>query len=156
MTPHDPDRPAEPFASPYGPPPSWQPPPAPPSGAPWALGVLALVPIPFLAQVGSGIVMAGVGRSRRRYGGVDAVNGRHAANWGLTYALLTVLLVAGHFVLLFLATREGPVDGFFPLGILMTLWLLISLAHVVVCIVGGVRAGAGREFRVPALPFFRD
>ncbi|WP_135849410.1 DUF7822 domain-containing protein [Serinibacter arcticus] len=142
----------------YGAPPQpgYAVPPPAPTGTPWLIGLLALVPIPFLSALVSGIVMASVGRGQRRRGGPNAENGRNAANWGLTYALLTVLLVVGHFVLLFTLARDSGVQGFFPLGTVITLWFALSLVHVVVSIVGGLRAGAGRVFRVPAIPFFRD
>lgn len=146
---------------PPGAPTAWQQPgyaplPPAPTGTPWLLGLLALVPIPFLSALVSGVVMASVGRGQRRRGEPNAENGRNAANWGLTYALLTALLVVGHFVLLFTLTRDSSVQGFFPLGTVITIWFALSLAHVVVSIVGGLRAGAGRVFRVPAIPFFRD
>jgi len=146
---------------PYGAPAGWPRPgyaAAPPAstGTAWLMGLFALVPIPGVSAVAAGVVMAAVGRGQRRRGGVDAENGRRAANWGLTYALLTVLLVLGHVVLLVTLTRGAPVQGFFPLGTVITIWFVLSLVHVVVSVVGGLRAGAGQVLRVPAIPFFRD
>lgn len=131
-------------------------PPSAPSGAlAWGLGLLVLVCVPFVSSIAAGIAMAIAGRGLRGRGEPGASNGRHAANWGLTYLVATVVLVSLHFGLLFALTREHPVEDFFPLGIPITLWLLISLLHVVLSIVGLVRAGSGKILSPPAIPFFR-
>ena len=145
-----------------------EPPPPPPYvGAPpdpvtrngalaWGLGLVVLMCVPFLSSLLASIAMAVAGRMQRRQGPVAAANGRSAANWGLTYLVLSVLLVGTHFGLLFALTRDEPVQGFFPLGIPITTWLVVSVAHLVICVVGLVRAGRGQVLAVPAIPFFRD
>jgi uncharacterized Tic20 family protein len=120
------------------------------------LGLLILVPFPFVGGVASGIAMAVSGGASRRAGGTARENARAALNWGLTYLFLSTALLVMHFVLLFILTAEGPGTGFYPLGIPLTGYVVISLAHVVIVIVGSVRASAGKVMRVPvAIPFLR-
>lgn len=57
-------------------------------------------------------------------------------------------------VLLF-TLADDHTEGIYPLGIPITILLLWSIAHVVVCIVGLIRAGRAVAFRPPAVPFFR-
>ncbi len=144
------------------PPPSgWSPPPPPPpagstAGAlPWGLGLLVFVCVPFVSSVIASVTMAIVGRSQRSREWAVAENGRRAANWGLTYLLLTVLLVGGHFTLLFVLTRDGSeIEGFFPFGIIITTWAVLTLVHVGLS-VAGLIAGLNRKvLRAPAIPFF--
>jgi hypothetical protein len=123
---------------------------------PWAMGFLVMMPIPFLGAIVSGVCMAVTGGGARRAGGVARENARSALNWGLTYLVLSTILLVLHFVLLFSLTADGPVPGFFPLGIPITLYLLLGVLHVVVVIVGTVRASGGTAMRVPfAIPFLR-
>ncbi|MFV0433123.1 MAG: hypothetical protein ACK5LO_03965 [Leucobacter sp.] len=130
--------------------------PRPPTGAvAWALGFLVFIPIPFFSVLVAGVVMIAVGLSMRKVGGIARANGRNAANWGVTVIALTVLLVGGHFIMLYLLTRDGPVSGgFFPIGILITIWVLVVVAHVVFVIIGLVKASGGKVFRALAIPFF--
>ncbi|GAB3624778.1 hypothetical protein GCM10027418_28630 [Mariniluteicoccus endophyticus] len=123
----------------------------------WWAGLLVFALVPFLSSVVAGAVMVVVGRSQKGKGPVAVEIGRGAANWGLTYLIATVLLVGTHFVLLFTLAGDRPspyADSFFPIGIPITLWLVVTLAHIVVSIVGGVRAGGGRPTHV-GIPFFR-
>lgn len=146
---------------PYGPPDAYAAPvyaaPVPPRGLlPWVLGLLVLIPFPFVGGVASGIAMAVSGGASRRAGGVARENARAALNWGLTYLFISTALFVMHFVLLFILTSDGPGVGFYPLGIPLTGYVAISLAHVVIVIVGSVRASAGAVMRVPfAIPFLR-
>ncbi len=128
-------------------------------GRAWALGFLAYIPIPFLGQLLGGVIMAGAGASQRKRAGLVGAQGRHAANWGMTYALLTVLCVVGA-VTLGLLTNVLPAQQEALSASALTVlgvWLFgVNLAHVVICIIGLVRAGQLREFRCPiAIPFFR-
>ncbi|TDT31204.1 hypothetical protein [Naumannella halotolerans] len=121
----------------------------------WALGLVTLIFIPFLSSILAGLGMVLAGRGQRRYGGTAAANGRNAANWGLTYLLLTVLLIGGHFVLLAVLSRDAPIQDFYPMGIPITVWLVVTLAHLVISILGWVRAHQHRVLWVPAIPFLR-
>lgn len=131
--------------------------PVPPRGLlPWVLGFLILVPFPFVGGLASGIAMAVSGGASRRAGGVACENARSALNWGLTYLMVSTLLLILHFVLLFVLTAQAPTTGFFPLGIPITVYFAMSILHVVVVILGTVRASSGKAMRVPfAIPFLR-
>lgn len=129
----------------------------PPRGLlPWALGLLILIPFPFIGGLASGIAMATSGGASRRAGGVASENARNALNWGLTYLLVSTVLLVSHFVLLFALAGGRGVSGFFPLGIPITIYFALSLLHLVLVIVGMVRASAGKVMRVPfAIPYLR-
>lgn len=130
--------------------------PQPSSGAAaWALGLLALFMLPFFFAVAACIGMLIAAGVLRRRGGLARVNATYAANWALTYLLLTILLCGGQVALLVVFTGGAPVHDFFPLGIPITLWFAISIMHVVLSIVGTVKATGGRAFRAPAIPFLR-
>lgn len=137
------------------PPVSWAPAPMPTGAAAWGLGLLALLPIPVLGSLLAGLLMALVGRAQRGNGPIAAANGRHAGNWGITYLLLSLVLWIAHFVLLFVMTKDGPVSEFYPLGIALTLWVVLTLGHLVSCCIGIFLAGKGRVFKVPAIGFLR-
>lgn len=129
----------------------------PPRGLlPWALGLLILIPFPFVGGLASGIAMAVGGGASRRFGGVARENARVALNWGLTYLLVSTILLVSHFVLLFTLTADSPVTGFYPLGIPITIYFAVSVLHLILVIVGMVRASSGRVMRVPiAIPYLR-
>ncbi|MBT2485344.1 MULTISPECIES: DUF4870 domain-containing protein [unclassified Microbacterium] len=123
---------------------------------PWVLGFLILVPFPFLGGIASGIAMAASGGSARRAGGPASENARAALNWGLTYLMVSTLLLILHFVVLFSLTADSPATGFYPLGIPITLYFAVSVVHLVLVIVGTVRVSSGKVMRVPfAIPFVR-
>lgn len=130
---------------------------APPRGLlPWALGLLILIPFPFVGGVASGIAMAASGGASRRFGGVARENARAALNWGLTYLLVSTVLLLSHFVILFALTSESSASGFYPIGIPITLYFAVSVLHVVLVIMGMVKASAGKVVRVPfAIPYLR-
>ena len=69
-------------------------PPGPPRNGTiaWALGFLAYIPVPFLGLVVAGITQLVVGLGQRKHGGLAAVNGVRAANWGLTQLCWPLLL----------------------------------------------------------------
>lgn len=119
----------------------------------WALGLLVFAFFPLLSSLVGGGAMIVAGRLQRTNGPLAAENGRRAANWGLTYVLATVVLLGTHFGLLIgLQGRIPP--GFFPMGIFITLWLLVSLVHVAVCIVGLVKANSMKVVPWDGIPFF--
>lgn len=129
----------------------------PPRGLlPWALGLLILIPFPFVGGLASGLAMAISGGASRRFGGVARENARAALNWGLTYLLVSTILLVSHFVVLFSLTSDSPASGFYPIGIPITIYFALSLAHVVIVIMGMVRASSGKVMRVPfAIPYLR-
>lgn len=123
----------------------------------WAMGFLVFVPVPFLGIIAAGIVMAALSASASRKNALAAANARSAANWGLTALLVSTGLLILHFVLLFVLTSgESSTSGFYPLGIPITLYGLVILVHIVLTIIGTIRASSGRVMRVPfAIPFLR-
>lgn len=120
----------------------------------WGLGLLVLIPIPVLSALIASIAMLIAGRSARHKGPMAEANGRHAANWGLTYLLLTVVLVGAHVAILFSLGGEGS-PHFFPIGIPITLWLISGVIHLVVTIIGLVKASKNQEYRGLGLPLLR-
>ncbi len=121
----------------------------------WWMGLLVFAFIPFLSSVAAGITQWLVGRRQRKDGPLAAENGRRAANWGLTYLLATVVLVGSHFFLLWSLRNDGPIDAFFPFGIIITVWMAYTVVHIVVSVWGGIVAKSGRVFKMNGLPFFR-
>jgi uncharacterized Tic20 family protein len=121
--------------------------------AAWALGFLAFVPVPVLGQVAGAIAMAVSYRTQRRKGAVAAENARRAANWGLTYLTVTVVLfvtVAAMGVYINTIDDEAARRdaGVAPLT-LLGLWLLVTVLHVVLVAIGTAKAAGGRIFNNP-------
>ena len=81
--------------------------------------------------------------------------GARAASWGLTYLLATLLFLGLHFYLLFALDGTEAEDSFFPIGIPITIWPLISVLHFSLSIVGGVKAGRGRTMGFYGVPLAR-
>ncbi len=122
----------------------------------WALGFLIFLLIPFLSGIISGAAMALTFGAAAKHGGVARENARSAANWGLTYVTLSLVLVIGHFIALFAFSNSRFGDDFFPIGIPIMLYFAVSILHVVLVIVGTVKASSGKVMRVPfAIPYIR-
>lgn len=142
-----------------------QPYPVPPPGqkgtAAWALGFLAYVPIPLVAQLMTGLIMAGVYPIHKKRGPIAHANARNAANWGLTYSVLTVVFFGIAILFAAILTNGGTTTAsgettMFPL-IPLALWCLMTVVHVIVTITGTVKASKGKVFRVPfAIRFISD
>ncbi|SPT53502.1 Uncharacterized protein conserved in bacteria [Actinomyces bovis] len=121
--------------------------------APWLLGLLGVAPI---LGVLTGFLQAGVGLAMGNQAPEPArTQARQAASWGLTYSILAVLLLSAHLYLLFTMTRDKPVKEFFPLGIPITIFGLLTLVHLILAVVGGVRASKGKTMPFYGVPFFR-
>ena len=122
-------------------PPQQPPAPRPATGAlPWFLGLLVLVCVPFVSSVVASLVMYYVGRAQAGNGPLAAENGRRAANWGLTYFVLTIVLVVTQFALVFLVTGGEGSENLFPLGIPITIWGIVTVVHIVLSLWGGIAA----------------
>lgn len=122
----------------------------------WGIGLLALICIPGLGALGAGIAMAVIGRMQLRKGGIASQNGRNAANWGLTYALATLLLAGLHTFTLWYFTRGEPVKDFLPLGSWVVIWVLLTLFHLGYCLYAAIKAGKGAVVKSPpSIRFFR-
>ncbi|WP_053351792.1 DUF4870 domain-containing protein [Leucobacter musarum] len=123
--------------------------------AAWAVGLIACSFIPGVSAIAACIVMLIVGAQARKRGGLAEANGRAAMNWAFTYLFATIVLLIAHLALLLSLTDTEYARGFFPIGIPITIWLLLSIVHVVFSIVGLVRASSGKEFRAWSIPVIR-
>lgn len=126
----------------------------------WALGFLAYLPIPVVGLIVAGIAQVIAGLAQRKHGGIAALNGVRAANWGLTQLCWPVLMVIT--IAIGIITGEPTGDGidFAPamdvLAIVMAcLFFVIALLEAIYAIVGTVQSSRGREVRLPVIPFLR-
>lgn len=123
-------------------------PPVPTGAASYALGFLAYIPIPFIGLIVGAVVMAATFSSSQKKGGLAAENGRRAANWGLTVIAVMVVLIVWVLLLAFTQTSSP----FIPIMV----YLALSVAHLVVIIMGLVKANAGKVFdNKLAIPLLR-
>lgn len=122
--------------------------PRPPTGArSYALGFLAYFPVPVVGLLIAGIVMISVYPGTKRIGGLAEQNGRRAANWGIT---LIASIIAMILLIVVVALLKG--DAAVP-GLA---YIAIAITHVVVIIMGTVKANAGKVFdNALAIPFLR-
>ena len=122
----------------------------------WALGFLVFA-FPYVGAIAAGISMVSVRGAVERRSEVAAENARSAANWGLTFLLISIVFPVTHFILITAAPSEWRQAGFFPIGSVITAYFVIVLLHIVLTIIGTVRASGGSVMRVPfAIPFFRS
>ena len=122
----------------------------------WALGFLIFAVVPVISSIVSGGAMAIAFAAAAKHGGVARENARAAANWGLTYVTATIVLVIAHIVLLLALSGSRIATGFFPVGIPITLFGALSVLHIVLVIMGTVKASSGKIMRVPfAIPYIR-
>jgi uncharacterized Tic20 family protein len=124
----------------------------------WGLGFLAYIPIPIIGQLIGAIAMIATYPSLRRKGEVAQGNGRNAANWGITYIVLTIVLLGGALIAVLAGQQQGePLPGWAVgiAGTLAGLWIFgLNIAHVILLIIGLVKAGSGQVFECRlALPF---
>lgn len=125
---------------------------APATGASaWALGLLVLLPIPFLGPLAAGGGMIAAYGSLSRQGALAKQNAAVARSWGRMFlitstSLLVVQLVLG---LVRMAQPSAQAAGFFPQGIPLALYIVVCVAHLVVVIVALRRARRGEVVRVP-------
>lgn len=126
--------------------------PAPNGSLPWGLGLLVLIPIPFLSALIASVAMIVSARTRAQQAPTARENANRAANWGLTYLLATVLLMGTHFTVLFISQ---DIQGFFPFGLIVLTWVGFSIVHLVFSIIGLVQASQGRRVPLNGLPIFR-
>lgn len=119
----------------------------------WGIGLLVFTFLPFVSGILAGTTMLIMGRMQRTKGPLAAENGRRAANWGLTYLLASVLLVGAHIAVLFAVQYSTT---FFPVGIPLTIWGVITVAHIIATIVGLVMANGNKVVKWNGIPFFRS
>lgn len=121
----------------------------------WGLGLLILVPLVYVNVLAMAITVVAVGLAQRKHGGIAADNGCNAANWALSLFVVSIV-VLGLGVILGLPgmTNGDPWQiSAYPLSFL--LFIGLGMAHLVIPIVGMVKAGQGTVFRPPSIRFFR-
>lgn len=128
----------------------------------WALGFLAYFPIPFVGLLIAGITQLIVGLGQRKHGGLAAVNGVRAANWGLTQLCWPVLMALTMLIAVLTGVPSSTGDGmmFHPVMNVLVftvlgLFFAVGLLQVIYAIVGTVMASKGRPVGLPVIPFLR-
>lgn len=154
---HQPQPPHQGQPPSYGAPAPYVMPPAPygvqPTGSiAWGMGLLVLVPFPIVSTLLAGVLMIVLGRSQRKNGPLAAANGIRAANWGVTFLVVSVLLWVAHFAVL---AAVGSSTSFYPVGIPITILGVFTIAHIVVCALGLTKAKKGQVLNVPVIPAIR-
>lgn len=120
----------------------------------WAGGLAVLLCLPYFVGMLAGLLMVLVGLTTRRKGPLTAENGRRAANWGLTFLLVSVITAAVFFGLLFGPEDPDTYSGL-PLGTPPIIWIAFAVVHLVLTIVALARGGSGRLGPALGIPFFR-
>lgn len=119
----------------------------------WFAGLSALAGFVVLSPVISLTATVMTWGARRRTGPLSDRSGVVAVNWQLTYLALQLMLVPLHLALV--SVRDSLSTDWPTLTIAAI--LLLSVLNLVVCVVLGLRAGHGREVRLPiAVPFVRS
>lgn len=130
-------------------------PPPPPSGQmSWLLGLAVMIPLPIIGSVFASLAMIFAGLSLRKNPDVGGYNALKAADWGMTYLLGTILLLGAHFWILFAVLPPEGTSEFFPTGIPITIWAVLTVFHLGYCIYGGLRANQRLPIRFSGIPFF--
>ncbi|WP_298867883.1 hypothetical protein [uncultured Microbacterium sp.] len=121
----------------------------------WALGLLILIPVPMLGALASGGAMIAAYGTLSKQGELAKVNAAAARRWGLTFLVVSTGLLVAQLVIgiVRLITHATGAPGFLPLGIPIGLYFLVCVVHVMVVVVGTMRARRGEVVR---LPFMRD
>lgn len=141
------------------------PPPAPQPGPPaapperveilaWAGGLAVLLCVPYFVGMLAGLLMVLIGLTTRRKGPLTAENGRRAANWGLTFGLVSVVTAGVFFAMLFGSEDPNAYSGL-PLGTPPIIWLAFAAVHLVLTIIAMARGGSGRLAPALGIPYFR-
>ena len=85
----------------------------------------------------------------------DTHRRRSRSQLGTDLPARNALFLGLHFYLLFALDGTEAEDSFFPIGIPITIWPLISVLHFSLSIVGGVKAGRGRTMGFYGVPLAR-
>lgn len=117
----------------------------------WALGMLVLVPIPFLGALAAGGGMIAAYGSLSRQGPLAKQNAAAARAWGRLFLVLSTALLLAQLVigLVRMTAPSAPASGFFPQGIPFALYIVVCVVHLVVVLVALRRARRGEIVRVP-------
>ncbi|MEV7620259.1 hypothetical protein AB0N59_08960 [Microbacterium sp. NPDC089321] len=117
----------------------------------WALGMLVLLPIPFLGALAAGGGMIAAYGSLSRQGPLAKQNAATARAWGRLFLVSSTVLLLAQLVigLVRMTTPSAPATGFFPQGIPFALYIVVCVMHLVVVLVALRRARRGEAVRVP-------
>ena len=122
----------------------------------WFAGLLVLVAVPGVNLVLGPVVMMVAGlRGSRGLLEPERTNRCRAASWGLTFLLGEVLLIGAQLYIVQVVFGAGERVPLFPWGLPALFWLVLLVAHFVVCIAQGIRAYRGGVTRFGGIPFFR-
>lgn len=115
----------------------------------WALGLLILLPVPMLGSLASGGAMVAAYGSLSRQGPLAKANAAAAKRWGAIFLVVSTGLLVFQLILglIRLAVPAGQAPGFFPQGLPIVLYVLVCLVHLVVVIMGTLRAWRGEVVR---------
>ena len=115
-----------------------------------------LVAVPGVNLVLGPVVMMVAGRrGGRGRAAPGRGNGRRAASWGLTFLLGEVVLIGAQLYIVQVVFGPGEHVPLFPWGLPALFWLVLLVAHFVVCLVQGIRACRGGVTCFGGVPFFR-
>lgn len=117
----------------------------------WALGLLVLLPVPFLGALAAGGGMIAAYGSLSRQGALAKQNAARARAWGRLFlvvstSLLVVQLVIG---VVRMTQPSAPAAGFLPQGIPLVLYMIVCVLHLVVVVIALRGARRGEVVRVP-------
>ena len=122
----------------------------------WFAGLLVLVAVPGVNLVLGPVAMMVAGlRGSRGLLEPERTNRCRAASWGLTFLLGEVLLIGAQLYIVQVVFGAGERVPLFPWGLPALFWLVLLVAHFVVCIAQGIRAYRGGVTRFGGIPFFR-
>ena len=117
----------------------------------WAMGLLALLPIPILGPIAAGGGMIAAYGPLSRQGPLAKQNAAAARSWGRVFLVSSTLLLLAQLVigLVRMTQPSAEASGFFPQGIPLALYLVVCGVHVVVVLLGLRRARRGEIVRFP-------
>ncbi|WCD92580.1 hypothetical protein [Microbacterium sp. nov. GSS16] len=117
----------------------------------WALGLLVLLPVPFLGSLGAGGGMIAAYGSLSRQGPLAKRNGALARSWGRLFLIVStaLLLVQLSLGLVRMTQSSAPAPGFLPHAIPLLLYVLVCVVHLVVVLFALRRARRGEVVRLP-------
>lgn len=120
----------------------------------WALGLLILLPVPMLGSLASGGAMVAAYGSLSRQGPLAKANATAARRWGALFLVVSTGLLALQLILGLIRLTASPgeaASGFLPQGLPILLYVLVCVMHLVVVILGTLRARRGEVVRLPFL-----
>jgi hypothetical protein len=117
----------------------------------WALGLLVLLPIPFLGALAAGGGMIAAYGSLSRQGALAKQNAALARSWGRLFLIVStaLLLVQLSLGIVRLTQPSAAASGLLPQGIPLLLYAIVCVVHLVVVLVALRRARRGEVVRLP-------